>query len=172
MRFEQINAEVLYSTDDITRLEQSDIERLKEMALDTPRQRIRLCAHPETNDSLHEMMIVHVRDVFVPPHRHVGKSESFHMIDGALDVVIFEDGGAIKDVIHLAAPGGDQAFYYRLSKPYYHTVLPTSDVVVFHEITNGPFRREDMEFAPWAPMETESSDVHMTYLNALRAKIA
>jgi hypothetical protein len=28
-----------------------------------------------------------------------------------------------------------------------------SEFVVFHETTNGPFRREDMQFAVWAPGE-------------------
>ena len=153
LNFEKINDEVLYSTDPITRTDDDDIRQLVSMALDNPRRRIRLCAHPDTDDTLHEMLIVHCRGNYVPPHRHRAKSESFHMIEGALTVVIFEDDGAVAEVIPMAPRGGDGVFFYRLSDCRYHTVVPTTDFVVFHEITNGPFQREDMEFAPWAPGE-------------------
>ena len=34
-----------------------------------------------------------------------------------------------------------------------------SDFFVFHETTQGPFRREETVFAPWAPEETELAAV-------------
>lgn len=41
----------------------------------------------------------------------------------------------------------------------YHTLLINSPVFVFHEITGGPFRREDTLFAPWAPTEDQPEAV-------------
>ena len=32
-----------------------------------------------------------------------------------------------------------------------------SERVIFHETTNGPFRREDTIFAPWAPEESDEA---------------
>ena len=52
-----------------------------------------------------------------------------------------------------------KSFCYRLSTPEYHTVLPKTKYVVFHEVTNGPFRREDTVFGEWAPDEGEVDDV-------------
>ena len=40
---------------------------------------------------------------------------------------------------------------YRLCTPAFHTVLPLDDVVVFHEITNGPYSKNEAVMAGWAP---------------------
>ena len=50
-------------------------------------------------------------------------------------------------------------FYYRLPPFRVHTLLIHSDVLVFHEITSGPFRIEDTIMAPWSPEETEEDKV-------------
>ena len=44
-----------------------------------------------------------------------------------------------------------KTFYYRLSEPIFHTLIIRSEILVFHEITQGPFLREQTEFAEWAP---------------------
>jgi len=153
LEFVKINDEVLYTTEPVTQVNADDIARLKEMAKANPRRRVRLCGHLDAEDRLHEMLIVHSRGNYVPPHRHPGKSESFHIVEGALAVIVFTDGGEVTDVVRMGPPGSGDAFFYRLSEVRYHTVIPMSDMVVFHETTNGPFRREEMEFAPWAPGE-------------------
>ena len=155
LEFTKVSDEVLYSPGAITQVNRNDIGCLKELAARNPRRRIRLCAHPDTADPLHEMLIVHMRDAYVPPHRHPGKSESFLIIEGELSVVVFDEAGGVTDVIDMGEPGSGRAFYYRLSEARYHTVIATTDVVVFHEVTNGPFRQEDLERAPWAPGEDD-----------------
>lgn len=151
MRYTVFNEEVLFSSDAITRLDQTDIALLKARALANRRHRIRLCAHPNTADRLHEMIIVQAQGVYVRPHKHLGKSESFHIIEGQLEVVIFEDHGQVKEVIRMGAAGSGQIFFYRLSPGWFHTVVPRSRLVVFHETTNGPFKPAETVFAPWAP---------------------
>ena len=157
MKYKVINEEILYTAEPITRVNLADVGRLKELAAQTRRRRVRLCAHPEVNDGLHEMIIVHAKNAYVRPHQHLGKSESFHLIDGRLKVVLLEDDGRIKDVLELGQPGLGPNFYYRLSEPWFHTVVPLSDWVVFHETTNGPFRREETLFADWSPAEDDLS---------------
>ncbi len=164
--FTKVSDEVLYSPGAITRVDQGDIGRLKEMAARNPRRRIRLCAHPDTADPLHEMLIVHMKEAYVPPHRHPGKSESFHIIEGELTVVVFDEAGVVTDVIEMGEPGSGRAFYYRLSEVRYHTVIATTDVVVFHEVTNGPFRQEDLERAPWAPGE-DDDEAQRNFIRAI-----
>ncbi len=74
------NSEVLYSRDEITITDQSDIKRFKQFSFLNERKRVRLCAHPSQDDLLHEMLIVHERSTYVRPHKHPGKSESIHII--------------------------------------------------------------------------------------------
>lgn len=171
----EVSEEVFYADGPITKVTAGDIATLKARAAGNRRRRSRLCAHPGTDDGLHEMLIVHSRGAYVPPHRHRGKSESFHMIEGELDVVIFTEDGGIREVISMAAPGeknSGRPFYYRLSDSYFHTVIPVSEVVVFHETTNGPFRREDTDFAAWAPAESDPPAAQAAFLDGLRARTA
>jgi cupin fold WbuC family metalloprotein len=155
MNFTVVNDEVLYSSDTITRVTRADLELLKERARKNPRRRVRLCAHPSVEDTLHEMIIVHSKGNYVRPHKHPQKSESFHIIEGNLVVTIFDDAGTVTQ--SLAIGSGNSLLYYRLSEPAFHTVIPIDDVVVFHETTNGPFDRDETVFAPWAP-EEDSKD--------------
>jgi len=171
MSYKKFTDEVYYSQDSITKILLSDIEFLKETAGQNLRKRARLCTHADVNDSVHEMLIVHAKNGYVPPHKHLGKSESFHIIEGELDVVIFGDDGKIIDVIHMGLHATDKVFYYRLQESYYHTVIPLTDWVVFHETTKGPFDRAKTLFASWAP-EEDDSEKHEPYLTQLLDRIS
>lgn len=165
--FRRVNDEVFYTTGDIASVDGAAIGWLKERAAANPRRRARLCAHPGTDDTLHEMLIVHGMDAYVRPHRHLGKSESFHLIEGELSVLILDDAGTVVRRIDMAAPGGDKPFFYRLSAPLFHTVVPRSEPVVFHEVTNGPFRREETKFAAFAPEESADPEEQRAYVRRL-----
>jgi len=168
LNYEKINDEVLYTKDTITRVDAKDVEILKSMAVANPRKRVRLCAHPNPDDLLHEMIIVLYDASYVPPHKELTKSESFHMVEGVMEVLIYNDDGSLREVVPLAAPGSDRPFYYRLSDSLFHTVLPVSDVVVYHEITNGPFHPGGAQFADWAPGNDADAADKEKYLEEMR----
>ena len=171
MNYTIVSDEVLYTNEPVTRVSHDDIQVLKTLALRNSRRRIRLCAHPGVGDGLHEMIIVHAGGTYIRPHKHVGKSESFHIIEGRFQVVLFEEDGRIRDVVNLGHTESGANFYYRLSESWFHTVIPMSEVVVFHETTNGPFRPEDAVFAPWAPQENDHEG-QKRYLDQLRVRQA
>lgn len=155
----EINEEVFFTRDAITKVSTRDIEFLKAKASVNRRKRVRLCAHRSIKDPVHEMLIIHTKDTYVRPHKHLKKSESFHIIEGKLKIVIFDESGGILEVINMGDyPSGD-TFFYRLSESYFHTVILISDFVVFHETINGPFNREDNVFARWSPEENDHSAV-------------
>jgi len=151
-----VNPEVVVSDEPIVQVSQEYMETLKERAQQNPRRRIRLCAHPSVNDLLHEMLIVHEKGTYVRPHKHFNKTESVHIIDGLVDVVVFDNDGNIADVMQMGDYKSGRIFYYRMQYPYFHTLLIHSEILLFHEATNGPFNRADMVFAPWAPEENDS----------------
>jgi cupin fold WbuC family metalloprotein len=148
------NEEVLYAAEQVVKVSRGDVHLLKKLSLATQRRRIRLCAHRDIEDRLHEMLIVHLEETYIRPHKHLGKSESFHLIEGLVDVVVFDDAGAITQVIEMGDYASGRHFYYRLADPLYHTLVIRSEFVVFHESTTGPFNRSDIIFAEWAPEET------------------
>jgi cupin fold WbuC family metalloprotein len=149
------SAEVRYAIDAVITVDAEDVAQLKGAAQRNPRRRVRLCAHGGIDDSLHEMLIVHTNNTYVRPHRHLGKSESFHVIEGDVDVVLFDDVGGVREVIRMGPFASGRPFFYRIAQPLFHTLLIRSEVLVFHETTGGPFRRADTEFASWAPDDTD-----------------
>jgi cupin fold WbuC family metalloprotein len=146
----KINDEVYTATEPIVRLDHRAIEFTRECALRNKRGRARICAHRNPEANLHEMIIAITSASYVRPHRHRGKSESFHVVEGDADVVIFSNEGTVEDVVEL---GSGANFYYRLDTPRYHTVLPGSPVLVIHETTNGPFDPTQTDWADFAPAE-------------------
>lgn len=155
MRLKQQSNEVLLADEKIVRVGQSEIAALQTALAQSNRGRTRICAHRDGSDALHEMLIMLSKATYIRPHRHFGKSESFHIIVGELDVVIFDEQGGIEDVVQMGCYASGRNFYYRLADPRFHTVLVRSATVTFHETTNGPFKREDTQFAPWSPAEAE-----------------
>jgi cupin fold WbuC family metalloprotein len=167
MKYKTINDEVLYTTENITKINKSDIDQLKILSRSNPRKRIRICTHPDIGDNIHEMIIIHASGAYITPHKHIGKSESFHIIEGVLLVVIFDEKGGIIEQIRMGDSESGLTFYYRLPANYFHTVVPQSELVVFHEVTNGPFVPEDTVFAPWAPSEEDDTKQKQVFQNKL-----
>jgi len=165
MKYKTINDEVLYTTENITRINKSDIDQLKILSRSNPRKRIRICTHPDIGDNIHEMIIIHASGVYITPHKHIGKSESFHIIEGLLLVVIFDEKGEIIEQIRMGDSESGLTFYYRLPANHFHTVVPQSELAVFHEVTNGPFVPEDTVFAPWAPSEEDDPKQKQVFQN-------
>jgi cupin fold WbuC family metalloprotein len=168
-KFRVHNDEVLYTDRDITRVTAADVAWLKEKALLNPRKRIRLCAHPGVDAKVHEMLIVHARDAYVRPHKHLDKPESFHVIEGLMTVLIFDDQQKLLEKIPMGPPDCGRDFFYRLARPAFHTVVIESEIAVFHETTGGPFNRSDTLFPAWAPEDKDPSAT--AFHSTLRALI-
>jgi cupin fold WbuC family metalloprotein len=162
--------EVMYAINNIERINKKNIEEFKQLSSKNQRKRIRLCAHHNKNELIHEMLIVHERGVYVRPHKHPEKSESTHIIEGVVDVVIFDDYGHIEDVIRMGDYASGNIFYYRMATPLYHTLIIRSDILVFHETTNGPFNKLDTVFPSWAPLGDNEQYV-VDYMNKLTQEI-
>ncbi|WP_377830077.1 WbuC family cupin fold metalloprotein [Bradyrhizobium lupini] len=145
------NPEVYYSDDAIVTADDATIAELKRIAAGNPRLRSRLCTHPDPSSGLHEMLIVHHCEAYVRPHKHFGKPESFHLIEGTAQVVIFEDDGRIRDVLEMAPYGRGALCYYRMPEQVFHSILISSEWLVFHETTAGPFDPSRTAFPDWAP---------------------
>jgi len=157
---ERVNDEVFVAKDPIVVLGDEELAFIRQQALSSPRRRARICAHRHSDDLLHEMFIALSKQTYIRPHRHRQKSESFHIVDGDVDVVLFEDDGAIHEVVRLGPFGSGRACFYRLDSLRYHTLLIKSDLLVMHEVTNGPFDRRLTEYAPFAPGEDDPESIN------------
>ena len=142
---------VYYSPSPICEIGPCEIETIKEAARSNGLGRARICTHASADDAVHEMLIAFCGQPYVRAHRHHGKAESFHIIEGRMTIVLFNDDGIVDRKIRLGPLGTGRHLYYRLSSPIFHTVLSEDDFIVFHEVTNGPFKKGDAEEASWAP---------------------
>jgi cupin fold WbuC family metalloprotein len=159
MRLIRQSEEVFVTDDPIVRIGAEELALLKSTALANPRQRVRLCGHPGVGDAVHEMLIVHTRGTYVRPHKHLGKSESFHVIEGEADILVYDDAGKVVKIVPMGPVGSGRSFFYRLNKSAFHTLLIGTDFFVFHETTKGPFDRAQTVFAPWAPEDGDAGAV-------------
>jgi len=167
----RISEEVFVAEDPIVRLGTEQISFLKQQARASARRRARICAHRRPDDALHEMLIAVCADSYVRPHKHAGKSESFHIVEGRVDVAVLDDSGHIVEVVELGDISSGKPFYYRLADSLYHTLLIRSDFLIMHEVTNGPFVANEAMLAPFAPAEEQRDDA-LAYVAELQRRVA
>lgn len=149
MEIKQESAAVHYALDKVLTVNKSQISLLIEQVKNTPQGRIRLCTHVSPDSLVHEMLIVLTKNSDIRPHKHLKKTESFHIIQGACSVVLFNDDGTVRQIISLGDYQSGKNFYYRLLEPLFHTVVVESDLVIFHETTEGPFHPDETIYADW-----------------------
>ena len=101
------------------------------------------------------MIIVFRRDSYIIPHKHVGKSESFHIIEGKAAVIIFDELGNVERIINMGEYHTGLTTTYRLNDNRWHTVIPMSEILILKEVTSGPFVKSESLVAAWAPDEKD-----------------
>ncbi|MGZ3252723.1 MAG: WbuC family cupin fold metalloprotein [Burkholderiaceae bacterium] len=167
----KINEEVFVAAEPIVRMGMQHMSFLKAQALANNRKRARICAHRSKEDSLHEMFIAISADSYIHPHKHIKKVESFHIVEGLVDVVVFDDVGTIVDVIELGDISTGKNFYYRLADSMFHTLLIHTEFLIVHEVTNGPFVLEESIYASFAPLESQRADA-LAYISDVKRAVA
>lgn len=127
------------------------MQLLKEEAKAAPRERARLCLHQSEEDGVQEMLIVFCRGAQIRPHRTVNKSESIHVVEGRLKMLIFDDAGNVSQSFEMGGPGSGKSFMTRFTSGPWYTYVPLTDFVAIHEISRGPFEPHATVFPEWAP---------------------
>ena len=165
--YREESAEVFYVNSPMVRLDDRDLAFLREQAARSPSGRCRLCFHESPGAPVHEMLIAHRRDTYVRPHMHVNRSESFQVIDGEATAVLFSEDGAIERSFRMTPPSGGGDFYYHLPGNTYHSLLIETEMLLFFEVTTGPFDPAKTHYPEWAP-RGEDADAVATFTADLR----
>src|SRR5579862_4628237 len=106
MALVQKSPEVFLAEGPISAVGRSELETLKAAVKASAKRRARINTHPDGEDALHEMIIAIDPSSYIRPHKHPGKSEAFHVVEGEVDVVMFDDHGGIDRIVRLGALGG------------------------------------------------------------------
>lgn len=149
---------VFYTDADIVAMDYSIVSRLKTEAMASPLRRARLCAHPSPDSHQQDMLIVSHRDTYVPPHRHLGKTETLLVLEGTADVLLFDASGAMTEVLPMGPQDSGRLFFCRMPEKQYHSLLIHDEWLIFLESTIGPFDPKMSENASWAPPPTAAED--------------
>ena len=160
------SAEAEFNIETVRFVGKQDIDHLKMKSTESIRNRYRLCLHHDESHHTQEMIICLKGFTYFQPHRHpANHSESYHMVEGMLDVYLFNEQGVLVEKVQLAAPGSfnaaSRAFMYRLSAPIYHFVVPLSEWTIYHEVLTGPWNKDSVnQYAPFAPTEDDIEAVY------------
>jgi len=118
---------------------------------------LRLCLHESPDAAFHEMIVLERKGNWHRSHRHPAKGESYHIIEGKLAAITFDDGGTVKSACVMELHG---SFMYWMEANTCHTLIPRSDLVIYYESKPGPFGRDsNLIFPDWAPDDEQVADV-------------
>ena len=119
---------------------------------------------------LREIIQLRLRQQYVRP-RMLPVDESIHVLEGAADVLFFDDNGTIMKSIPIGSYGSERKFYVRVPAQTHHFVLMHSDLLVTHEVKTAPSRSQEISFAAWSPDESNGESVG-EFLENLSATIS
>jgi cupin fold WbuC family metalloprotein len=136
---------------------ESLFDMVADLAAASPRRRMNHNFHTGPEDNPHRFLNVLLRGTYVRPHRHSdpAKAESFIVLEGAADVILFDDKGAITARHQLGSESAEGHLWgVDLPPGLWHTIVARTDRVVCFEVKPGPWQpANDKEFAAWAPAE-------------------
>ncbi len=122
---------------------------LKREVVSCRRHRVRICTHPHVNAALHEMFVCYSNKVAIQPHKHLGKDEIFHVLEGLMDVILYNDTGDVQRVIRMGDYASGLPFCLRNPMDVFHSVVVRTPFAVLHEATPGPYIRPATVYASW-----------------------
>ena len=106
---------------------------------------IRICLHKGASDKHHDMIILQQKKNFYLPHKHLRKGETYHIIKGKMLCVLFYSNGKIKSKCVIKKND-----IYRTPLNTFHTMIPTTKYVIYHESKMGHFlKKNDSIFPSW-----------------------
>jgi cupin fold WbuC family metalloprotein len=138
-------------------ISQSLFDEVADRALASPRLRMNYNFHSGPADNPHRFLNVLLRGTYIRPHRHFypPKPETFLVLEGAADVIVFDGSGSIEARHHLGTESPDGRLWgIDIPAGIWHTILARSERAVCFEVKPGPWEpTSDKEFAEWAPAE-------------------
>ena len=108
-------------------------------------------------------MIILQQKKFYPPHKHLRKGETYHIIKVSMACIIFSSSGKILRTCKLKK---NDIFRTPINK--FHTMFPLSKYVIYHESKTGHFlKKKDSFFSEWSKKLTKNE----THINEFKKKV-
>ncbi|ATH09172.1 hypothetical protein BIY24_14830 [Halobacteriovorax marinus] len=161
-------SQAIFKRGDFVSLSIEDINTLKEEVTKSPTKRYRYCLHQAHQDTIQEMVIAMMEDSYCRPHSHPqASSESYHIIEGELLVLIFNNKGKVIDSVRL---NSRENLILRMNNGTIHMPIALSEIVIYHETISGPFEKDLMvHYVDWAPREDDIEESKL-FLNQVKSQ--
>lgn len=132
---------------------------LQQAAAASPRLRSHLNVHESLDAAVQRLFIATEPDTYMRPHRHpeAHKWEFFTVLQGAIDLLLFDDDGTLQQRVPMA-PGGVQAV--EVAPGSWHAYLCREPGSLALEVKQGAYApTAEEDFAPWSPPENSEAAV-------------
>jgi len=139
------------------RIHASQLNELALAASLADRGRTHLNTHDSMDADVQRLFIATSRDTYIRPHRHSEdhKSEFFVVLEGRMDLLVFNDDGAILERCRLS-PTDTRAV--EIPPGQWHSYVCCQPGTIALEVKQGAYvPSADDDLAPWAPAEKSSS---------------
>jgi len=157
-----------YCAEAAVKVDQDMVDQLLEISSQNGNCDARISLHQSPDDNFHEMIILQHSGRYFRPHRHQGKGESCHIIQGTVASFVFKDDGYIAES---SVVGENAGMIFRWGPTLWHTVIPVSNHAVYHESKPGPYlNQNDSIYPDWAP-NGDDPDAAATYMKNLLSNI-
>ena len=99
---------------------------------------LRLNLHSSPKDNHHDMIILQRKNYKCETHQHTSNGETIHIIEGSLNVVLYDEKKKLISKISLSK---NKNIIYRIPIKCYHKIEITSLYAIYHENKKGPLIR-------------------------------
>ena len=149
---------------DILLINRRLLDETSEKAADNVRLRMNYNIHNRLEDPVNRMLNAMEPGTYLRPHRHwtPPKTESYIVLRGELDVLIFDDEGNATQKITLNPETGN----YGIDIPagIWHSMIVKQPGTVIYEVKEGPFTPIAADdFASWSPEPENESAIEIFF---------
>ncbi len=134
-----------------------DLHALDHRAASLPRLRTHFNLHDPEHDRIQRFVVHMRRGTYVRPHRHALQQrwECVAVLDGAADLLLFDDAGVLLTRMRVGAFEGVRIV--EIPPDAWHSYVVVSESATFFEVKEGPYDAIlDKQFAGWAPAEGDT----------------
>jgi cupin fold WbuC family metalloprotein len=140
------------------RITEQLLSELDRKAQASPRLRTNYNLHEGPQAAIQRLAIKLRHGTYIRPHRHPQRWELGIVLQGRMDLVLFDDAGTLTERVTMTPVRGTLAL--ELPASTWHSYICVSDAATFFEVKEGPYDpATSSEFAPWAPAEGEPGAV-------------
>lgn len=116
---------------------------LKELASYRGLPFCRVCLHQTDDEPIHEMLMIHTRPYKAGPLKQLKTSLSYHMLDGAVEVCLYDEDGKCFWKTDLDSRDDSKSRFVRLEAHVFRSIESKTPYTIFLEVASGPFRDDD-----------------------------